>query len=103
MGMSFSSLGKLIGEKGYDLKDIADRNAWAEFGLERIGGKKVRINSFEALANKMDWDYGSEEYINAYDTYIDALITARDKTRKSILEEAKAIADANPGDTLNLT
>lgn len=101
MGMTYDALGELLAKYNKELEDVMLNKS--DYGLEQIGGGKVRIFDFAAFASSMGWEQGSEEYISAFKTYNDSLIALNRKTEKSILEEVNSITDAKAGDKINVT
>ena len=102
MGMTYYQLGEILGKQGKDLEDFM-KNRAANLGIEQIGNGKIRLNDFNAFAQEMGWEYGSEEYLSTFKAYNDSLIELNRQTEKSILEEVKNVISANRGDKINLT
>ena len=102
MGMTYYQLGEILGKQGKDLEDFM-KNRAASLGIEQIGNGKIRLNNFNAFAQEMNWEYGSEEYLSAFKAYNDSLVELNRQTEKSILEEVKNVISANRGDKVNLT
>lgn len=100
MSMTYESLGEFLGKYDESLETWLDEN---QDLYELMGGGKLRITDFSALADKMGWEFGSEEYVSAFKTYNDALIDLDRKANKTIAEELKSITSASAGDQVNLT
>jgi len=55
--------------------------------IKELGGDKIRIDNFKAIANMLHWDFNSDEYVSALKTYNDGLIELNNKAEKTITEE----------------
>ena len=102
-GMTYDALGELLARNNVRLEDAMV--SAAAYGLEKIGGGKVRITDFNRFAQQLGLtqDYNSEEYVSALKSYNDAIIELNNKTEKAIAEELSAIGESKGGDKINLT
>ena len=96
--MTYTRFGEILAAQGKQLIDYVTKNY-----VQEIGGGKIRITDFAAFAADMGWSSNSEEYISAFKTYNDSLISMNHQAERNILEEAQNVAAAKGGDKVNLT
>lgn len=104
MGMTADSLGEILSRYNVQLEDVLTN--LDKYGLTDIGGGKIQISDFQKFADSMQWEVGSEEYINAYAEYNDSLIEYQKRTQENIKSEFEALGsiDLTQGDQqVNLT
>ena len=103
--MSYSELGELLTKYNINfqefMQDITN-------GVERDGFGNIRIVDWESFAKKIfNTDNlaeiaNTDEYISAYKTYIDGIISLNKNVEQEIVNEIKQIENAKAGDWLNL-
>ena len=113
-GMSYDSLGKLLARYNITLEQVLQNEATAaQFGLERTGFGQVRLTNWDAFAKSVfNTDdlkalYNNPDYISAYHSYIDGLITinetAEEIIQKGVADELTSLGKIKRGDTLNFS
>ena len=102
-GMTFSRFGEILADAGIELSENMINQLEASGIVDLMGGNKMRIADFSRFADLMGWDASSEEYVSAFKTYNDSLISMNRQAESNILEEVSALGDAKGGDWLNLT
>lgn len=102
-GMTFSRFGEILADAGIELSKNMINQLEASGIVDLMGGNKMRIADFSRFADLMGWDANSEQYISAFKTYNDSLISMNRQAENNILEEVSALGDAKGGDWLNLT
>lgn len=101
--MTYTRFGEILAKNGVKMTELMVRNLEDSGVIKGIGGNKMRILDFAEFARNMGWDQNSEAYISAFKSYNDSLIEINRKTERNIVEEAKKIMDAKPGDLVNIT
>lgn len=113
-GMSYDSLGKLLARYNITLEEVLKNEVTAaQFGLERTGFGQARLTNWETFAKSVfNTDdlkalYNNPDYISAYHSYIDGLITmnetAEDIIKSGIETELTSLGKIKRGDTLNFS
>lgn len=113
-GMSYDSLGKLLARYNITLEQVLQNEATAaQFGLERTGFGQVRLTNWDAFAKSVfNTDdlkalYNNPDYISAYHSYVDGLITmnetAEDIIKAGVEKELTSLGKIKRGDTLNFS
>ena len=101
--MTYTQMAEILTQAGYEFTDSL-LDVMVDSGMvEQLGGANIRIADFDKFAKVLNLQTGSEEYWTALKTYNDAMIELDHQMANSIKEEVSAIADAKPGDRLNLT
>ena len=103
LGMTYREFGEALIAEGIEV-GVDTLEQFIQDGIiEKIGGGKIRITNFKAYAEKLGYDYNSEEYQKAYSEYIDNEIERQTKIRKDITETIDNVLNAKAGDQLNLS
>lgn len=101
--MTYTRFGEILAKNGVKMTELMVRNLEDNGVIKGIGGNKMRILDFAEFARNMGWDQNSEAYVSAFKSYNDSLIEINRKTERNIVEEAKKVMDAKPGDLVNIT
>ena len=101
--MTYTRFGEILAEQGIELTEELISRLENDNLIKSLGGGKMAIIDFDAFADVMKWDKNSAEYVSAFKTYNDAMISMNKQVEKNILEEVKNVANAKPGDQINLT
>jgi len=97
MGMTYDTLGQILGKSGIKLEDWINDTANQSM-FERIGAGKIRITDFTKFAAQQGWQPGSEEYTSAFKAYNDSLIEYNKNVEENITNEVKGLKDVKGGD-----
>jgi len=101
--MTYAQFGELLANAGVELSQrLVDQLSEANV-IKQLGGEKMAILDFSALAKIFDWDLNSDEYISAFKTYNDSLIGLNRKAENAIVSEINSLSSAKGGDWLNIT
>ena len=99
--MSYTQLGEYLAESGVQLWEVLRQEA--DYGIEALGGGKVRISDFTAFARAMGWETDTEEYIEAFKSYNDSLINYRNQTKTQMQSELQALSQMTTSGDVNIT
>lgn len=106
-GMTYDQLGTIFENAGLDL-DAMDRNGiinqlTGAGILKQLGGNKVMISDFQGLAQIMDWETDSAEFLSAYSSYQDSIIKYNQQMKDGVTNELDKLKDFKVGDVFNVT
>lgn len=101
--MTYTEFGEMLTANGLSLTQQLLDSLKQNKILSEIGGGKIRIDNFSALANMMGWSTDSEEYLSALKTYNQAMIALNRHYEQNIIEELQALSSAKPGDLIDIT
>lgn len=99
--MSYTQLGDYLTEYGLQLKDIL--NEADKYGIEALGGGKVRISDFTKFAREMGMETDTEEYLEAFKSYNDSVINYRNQTKTQMQSELQALSQMTTSGDVNIT
>lgn len=99
--MSYTQLGEYLADSGVQLWDVLRQEV--KYGIEALGGGKVRISDFTAFADAMGWETDTEEYIEAFKSYNDSLINYRNQTKTQMQAELQALSQITTSGDVNIT
>ena len=102
-GVTYQELADFFTTMGWEFTEKTMNDLKAAGILESIGGNKVAIKDWRALAEIAGFDYGSPEYISGLSAYNDAIIKMNEATKDAIDDEISKLSSAQGGDLINLT
>lgn len=102
-GVTYQELADFFTTMGWEFTEKTMNDLKAAGILESIGGNKVAIKDWRALAEIAGFDYSSPEYISGLSAYNDAIIKMNEATKDAIDDEISKLSSAQGGDLINLT
>ena len=105
--ISYEELGKIFTDTGRALtEEIVDKLANDAKVITKLGNGAVRIDDFLGFAEALDLDldlFSSKDFVSAFKSYNDGLISLNNRAEKAIADEIKTVFNAKPGDWLNFS